>query len=159
MNVTAVDDPTVLTFTAVRRLHGERRQFLCRPNLTLADIDSTTLNGAKVIIASNFRRSEDQLVPASGTTADGIAFSYDATKGVLTLTGTATIAQYEAALRSVRYNNTSERPDTTPRTITITLGNVVALTVNGVNHYYEVVSSRSVGRRLLRPPAPAHSRA
>ena len=38
--------------------------------------------------------------------------------GVLTLTGTATVAQYQAALRSVQYDNTSDNPNTAARTVT-----------------------------------------
>ncbi len=40
------------------------------------------------------------------------------TGGTLTLTGTDTQAAYQAALRSVRYVNNSQNPDTTARTIT-----------------------------------------
>ena len=36
---------------------------------------------------------------------------------MLTLTGTATVAQYQAALRSVQYNNLSDDPNTATRTI------------------------------------------
>lgn len=141
VNVTAVDDPTVMTLTRDSATYIENDgSFYVDAGVTLTDVDSTTLNGAKVIIAGNFRSGQDQLVPAGGTNADGITFAYDASRGVLTLSGTATVAQYEAALRSVRYNNTSDNPDVSPRTITMTIGNVVALTIGGVNHYYEVVS-------------------
>src|SRR5262249_9160668 len=44
--------------------------------------------------------------------------SYNAATGVLTLTGTASFAAYQAALRSVTYRNTSHDPSTAPRTIT-----------------------------------------
>ena len=39
--------------------------------------------------------------------------------GSLTLAGSATLADYQAALRSVTYENTSDTPDTTPRTVTV----------------------------------------
>ena len=35
----------------------------------------------------------------------------------LTLTGADTVEAYEAALRSIRFNNTSDNPDATKRTI------------------------------------------
>ncbi|MET0333980.1 MAG: hypothetical protein ABW190_06890, partial [Rhizobacter sp.] len=141
INVTAVDDPTVMTLSASAATYVENNNsFYVDAGVTLVDVDSTTMNGARVVIGAGFRASEDQLRPPSGTNSDGITYSYDATKGVLTLSGTATIAQYQAALRAVQYNNTSENPDVTPRTITMTLGNVVALTIGGINHYYEVVS-------------------
>src|SRR5262249_54311320 len=48
---------------------------------------------------------------------NGITGSYDATTGVLTLAGSATVANYQAALRSVTYTDTSDAPNTSNRTI------------------------------------------
>src|SRR5690606_1791538 len=48
---------------------------------------------------------------------NGITGSYNAATGVLTLSGTATLAEYEAALRSVTFQNTSSGPIVAPRTI------------------------------------------
>jgi hypothetical protein len=74
------------------------------PNVTVSDRDSTTLASATITIASNLVAAEDRL---EYTPADGIAGSYDPATGILTLTGTATPAAYEAALRRVRYRNTN----------------------------------------------------
>lgn len=142
ITISAVDDPTVLTLSSSNANYVENNtNFYVDASLTLSDADSTTMNGAKVIVGAGFKSTEDQLSPASGTNADGITYSYDSAKGVLTLSGSATIAQYQAALRAVKYNNTSENPDITPRTITITLGNAVSLSIGGINHYYQVVSA------------------
>ena len=46
------------------------------------------------------------------TDQNGITGAYDAGTGVLTLTGAATRAQYEAALRSVTYGSTNDNPAT-----------------------------------------------
>ncbi|WP_164076122.1 hypothetical protein, partial [Stenotrophomonas maltophilia] len=49
--------------------------------------------------------------------------TYNGATGVLTLTSsgaTATLAQFQAVLRSVTYTDTSDTPDTSPRTITFT---------------------------------------
>src|SRR5207249_4228788 len=51
----------------------------------------------------------------------GITGSYDTATGVLTLTGTASVAAYEAALRTVTYSNTSANPSTAQRTVTFTV--------------------------------------
>ena len=48
---------------------------------------------------------------------NGIAGSWDAGAGVLTLTGAATLAHYQAALRSVSYANTSANPSGAARRI------------------------------------------
>jgi uncharacterized delta-60 repeat protein len=84
------------------------------PGLTLSDADSTQLTGATIAITGGFVAGQDLL---GYTTQSGITGSYDTGTGVLTLSGTATVAQYEAALRSVTYVNSSDAPSTTPRTV------------------------------------------
>ena len=51
------------------------------------------------------------------TNQNGISGSFDAPSGVLTLTGTASVANYQTARRTVTYVNTSEAPSTATRTI------------------------------------------
>ena len=71
-----------------------------------------------VAMTANFRSGEDLLV---FTNQNGIAGSFDDATGVLTLTGTASVANYQAALRSIAYQNTSEDPATPPRTVSVTV--------------------------------------
>jgi hypothetical protein len=82
--------------------------------LTVTDADSANLSGASVSITSNFHTGEDVL---GFVDQNGIAGSYDPGTGVLTLSGTSSVANYEAALRSVSYFNSSENPSGTVRTI------------------------------------------
>ena len=51
----------------------------------------------------------------------GITGSFDTSTGVLTLTGTASPAAYQAVLRSVTYFNTSTNPSTKTRTVTFSV--------------------------------------
>ncbi|MCW5692908.1 MAG: FecR domain-containing protein [Pseudolabrys sp.] len=104
-------------------------------SLSLSDVDSTTLTGATVKIAANFASGEDVL---SFTSHGGITGSYDAQTGILTLSGVATLADYQAVLRSVTYANTSDDPSDAPRTIAFQVNdgsaqhsasNVVSVTV------------------------------
>ncbi len=84
-------------------------------SLTVSDIDDTTLAGATVRIASGFASGEDALV---FTNQNGITGSYDAATGVLALAGTASLADYQAALRSVTYaDSNATSPSTVTRTI------------------------------------------
>jgi len=85
------------------------------PGLTLSDADSTLMNSAKVSITGNFAGAEDQL---TFTPVGGITGSYSSVDGVLTLSGTATVADYQTVLQSVKYRNTSDNPSTLARTIT-----------------------------------------
>ncbi|HEX8120637.1 MAG TPA: tandem-95 repeat protein, partial [Solirubrobacteraceae bacterium] len=80
--------------------------------LTVSDPDNANLVGATVRVLGGFRAG-DQLV-FSGQ--NGITGSYDSGTGVLTLTGTATKANYQTALRSVQFDSTSQDPGTS-RTI------------------------------------------
>ena len=82
--------------------------------LTLSDVDSTTLSGATVKIAGHFHAGEDVL---SFTAQGGITGTYDPQTGVLTLTGQASVADYQAVLRSVTYSNSSDNPSEDARTI------------------------------------------
>ncbi len=82
--------------------------------LALADVDNASLSSAVIQITGNYVNGEDLL---SFAHQNGISGSWDANTGRLTLTGTASIAQYEAALRSVRYTNLSDEPNTTTRTV------------------------------------------
>ncbi len=83
-------------------------------NLSLGDVDDTHIEGATITISSGFSNGEDVL---SFTNTANISGSYNSATGVLTLNGSDTLANYEAALESIRYNNTSENPGTHSRTI------------------------------------------
>lgn len=82
--------------------------------LTVTDSDNANLAGATVSITANFAAAQDTL---AFTNANGITGSYVAGTGVLTLTGSATLANYQAALRSVTYVNNSENPSAAARTM------------------------------------------
>ena len=142
VTVASVDDPSVLTLSTASKTYDENdNSYYVDSSLTLTDVDSTSINGARVVISNNFKTSEDRLYPSSGTDISGkINYSFSSTTGILTLSGTATIAEYQAALRAVKYQNLSDNPDTSARSISITIGNAVALTINGTTHYYEYVS-------------------
>ena len=85
--------------------------------LILTDADSATLNSATVRITGNYSSTQDLL---SFTNQSGINGTWDSATGTLTLSGSASVANYEAALRSVTYSNNSNAPSTSNRTISIT---------------------------------------
>ncbi len=87
--------------------------------LTVADSDSANLTGATVSIASGFVAGDTLGFTASA----GITGSYNGTTHVLTLSGTASVAAYQAALRSVTFASSSDDPTNggnTSRTIAFT---------------------------------------
>src|SRR5205814_8649947 len=82
---------------------------------------------------SNFASGQDVL---GFTTQNGITGSYAAGTGILTLTGSATVAQYQAALRSVTYSNSSDNPSGATRTISYQVDDGQA-----ANHASNIVTS------------------
>ena len=103
------------------------------PALTIAGDES--IAGARVVFASGFVSGQDVL---GFTNQGGITGSWSASTGVLTLSGTATAAAYQAALRTVTYTNTSATPNTADRVITFSLGpGGLPLALNG--HFYEFI--------------------
>ena len=89
--------------------------------VTVADVDNATLASATVQITGGLQSAQDVLLfTNNGTTMGNIAGSYTAGTGVLALTSsgaTATLAQWQAALQSVSYDDTAASPNTANRTI------------------------------------------
>ena len=86
------------------------------PLLSVSDSDSATLAGAAVRLIG-YTAGEDLL---AFTDQNGITGSWDSTNGILTLTGTASPATYQAALQSITYTNPSFDPSTSARTAEFT---------------------------------------
>ncbi|WP_299752288.1 tandem-95 repeat protein [uncultured Tateyamaria sp.] len=83
------------------------------PGLVVMDVNSADLAGATITV-TDYVAGQDVL---SFVDQGGITGAWDAAAGTLTLTGVATLAAYETALRSVAYANTSDDPTGTARTI------------------------------------------
>lgn len=82
--------------------------------LALADSDSTTIASATVKISSGYQSSEDVLSFANTANISG---SFNSATGILTLTGSDSLANYQAALRLVKYQDTSSTPSIVTRTV------------------------------------------
>jgi hypothetical protein len=108
--------PTVTTSAGTVTFAENAAALVVDPGVTVADPDSTDLILARVRIDTGFQSGADVL---AATLPAGIAGFYDATTGTLTLSGLATLATYQTALRSVTYRNTSDNPSTTARSISL----------------------------------------
>jgi hypothetical protein len=82
--------------------------------LALSDSDDTDLTGATVSVGTGFQANTDYLTVngSTGDTINGITFSYNAATGVLTFSGTASIADYQSLLQQVGFESTSDAPGT-----------------------------------------------
>jgi parallel beta-helix repeat protein/predicted outer membrane repeat protein len=108
------------------------------PGLTVTDPDDTELEAARVTL-TGFVAGQDVLsIDTSGTT---IVASFNPGTGVLDLTGTALLADYQQVLRTVSYFNSSDDPSTVARTAVFEVNdgggfvNVgdIGITVNAIN--------------------------
>jgi len=107
VNVTAVDNAPVLggPGTTVSYTQGGAATVI-DSGLTASDVDNQNLASATVAISSGFFAG-DQL---NFTNQNGITGSYNAATGVLSLSGSSSVANYQAALDSVTYSSTSGNP-------------------------------------------------
>ena len=126
VTVTAENDPPVVATSGGSSAFTEDAgDVLVDAGLTISDLDSATLASATVAITGNFASAEDMLVFANdGSTMGNISASYNAATGVLALASagaTATLAQWQAALRSVAYGNGSDTPSTSTRTVSFSV--------------------------------------
>jgi hypothetical protein len=124
-------DPPVLTASGGTTAHTENVAVAVDSGITLTDTDNATMASGTVTIGTGYTAGQDVL---AFTNQNGITGSYSAP--TLTLTGSATTANWQSALRSITYNNTSDAPNTGNRTINFavndgTLGsNTAAKTVS-----------------------------
>ncbi|BDI17424.1 hypothetical protein ANSO36C_32260 [Nostoc cf. commune SO-36] len=149
INITAVNDAPVAAATNSVLLYTENTTTAIDSGITVSDVDSPTLTSATVSITSGFISAQDTLAFA---TQNGITGSYDSSTGVLTLNGSATVANYQTALRSVTYTNSSDNPSLTPRTVSFLVNDGTAnstavthdINITGVNDAPVAAATNSV---------------
>ncbi|QNJ13758.1 putative cadherin domain-containing protein [Synechococcus sp. A18-46.1] len=115
ISVAAVNDAPVISGASATLAFSEGNgATIIDSSLTITDADDTNIESATVSISSGFQSAEDVLAFLDTSSISG---SWNASTGVLTLTGSGTLANYKAALESVTYNNTSDTPNTSNRII------------------------------------------
>ncbi|MEH1966423.1 beta strand repeat-containing protein [Nostoc sp.] len=123
INITAVNDAPVATATNSALAYTEKTTIAIDSGITVSDLDSANLSSATVSISSGFVSAQDTL---AFTNQNGITGSYNSSTGILTLTGSSTLANYQTALRSITYTNSSDNPTTTPRTVSFVVNDGTA---------------------------------
>ena len=94
------------------RAHGERAGRASTPASRSPTPTSANMASGTVTVGSGYTAGQDVL---AFTNQNGISGSWSAP--TMTLTGSATKAQWQTALQSVTYNNTSDTPNAGNRTI------------------------------------------
>ncbi|WP_218510280.1 DUF4347 domain-containing protein [Variovorax sp. dw_308] len=80
------------------------------------DNDSTSIASLRAIVSNG---QAGDVLAVSGALPAGITASYNASTFTLTLSGAATLKDYQTALRAIRYSSTSENPSTVDRSISV----------------------------------------
>lgn len=100
VRVTGQNDPPSVTAGAVSTINVlNLLTGIVDPTITISDPDDTQMEGARVSITSGGQPGD----VLHFTDQNGITGSFDGATGVLTLDGTASIADYETALESVLF--------------------------------------------------------
>ncbi|HWF81784.1 MAG TPA: Ig-like domain-containing protein, partial [Streptosporangiaceae bacterium] len=159
--INGVNDPPVIANveSAALSYRAQDPGVQITSTLTISDDDDATMGGATVSITSGFSSANDLL---SFTNQNGITGSYNASTGVLTLTGNASIANYETALRSVKFFTGDNSVSPASRTVSFAVTDSVGATSTGtaqrvinvaeanqpptaVNHSYTAVGNTPLG--------------
>jgi hypothetical protein len=88
--------------------------------ITLTSVTSPTLFSATVKISGNYNPTEDSLGFSPSLLTGNIVGSFNRSTGTLTLTsagGTATVQQFQNALREIQYGNSSQTPTLETRSV------------------------------------------
>ncbi len=137
VTITGVNDKPVLANVETTPLSYQAQSppVAITSTLTISDDDDSTIGGATVSITAGFLSSADVL---SFTNQNGITGSYDSSTGVLTLSGNASIADYQTALRSVEFSTSDNSTSPAARTVSFTVTDSVGATSNTVSRTIDV---------------------
>ncbi|TVU53511.1 MAG: DUF4347 domain-containing protein, partial [Arthrospira sp. PLM2.Bin9] len=99
---------------------GSSAVAIASSNVGITDPDSTQMSGATIVLTNRPDGDSIESLSVDGTLPGGItASAYDPATGTITLTGPASLADYQQAISQIQYNNTSNNPDTAPRIVEV----------------------------------------
>ncbi len=129
INVTPVNDVPVLDLSTVAAGTGYANLFtengpaiaVTHSTVLVSDPDDFNIESALVVLTN--AQAGDVLLFASSLPGGINAVIDTGVSGIvtITLTGSATLADYQTSLAALRFENTSDTPSTTPRVIEITI--------------------------------------
>ena len=99
----------------------------------LSDVDSANLVSLTVTLTNRLDGAAEVL--SADTSGTGITANY--ANGVLSLSGSDSLAHYQQVLRTLTYDNSSENPTTTARVLTVVANDGVADSNLGHGHAHD----------------------
>ena len=125
ISVAAVNDAPAVVASVGTTAATEQIAVAVDSGLTVTDVDNVALSSGTVAITGNFQSGQDVLAFSNdGSTMGNIAGSYSSGTGVLSLSSSgasATVGQWQAALRAVTYAANSDTPVTSNRTVSFSV--------------------------------------
>lgn len=119
LSVVAVNDAPTLDLNGAAGGTGSAADYteqagpsILAADLIVADPDDTNIEGATLTISAGFQAGVDYLTVNGATSgiSGGISWNYGVQSGVLTLTGSATVAAYQTLLRKAGFESASDAP-------------------------------------------------
>jgi hypothetical protein len=117
ITVSDLDDLPVVTLGTSLTFNEGDAAAAIMPTATVSDADDANLTGAVIKLTASCTSPEDVIAFANTATITG---TFTPGTCTMTLAGTDTVANYQAALRAVTYRNTSDAPNTSSRTVSVT---------------------------------------
>src|SRR5437762_2536385 len=130
ISVTPVNDAAVLDLNGAGAGNDatasftEQTPLAIAPSATITDVDSANMASLTATLTArpDGNAVESLSLNAAATAAAaGLSVSYTASTGVLSITGSASRATYQTILEGIVYNNTSDTPTTTARTVNVVI--------------------------------------
>lgn len=126
-------------------------------DVTITDTDSTTIASATFTLRGNGQVPPNDILKINGTLPAGItASAYNATTGVLTLTGVASLAAYQTALRQVVFSTTDAFYNA-DRIISVTVNDGVHDSNTATSFVHVTSAFRGTGLTLTDDPVPLYA--
>ncbi|MBZ0125991.1 MAG: tandem-95 repeat protein, partial [Rhodocyclaceae bacterium] len=107
-------------------------------DIAIADPDSATITGATITIGGNLQPQD--FLTANALPAGITASAYNPATGVMTLSGSASLADYQAAIRAISFDTTSNNSG--QRTISVTVSDG-ALTSNAAEATVSILGTNN----------------
>ena len=102
---------------------------------------SGDVTGAKVYFGSDFVVGNDYL---TCTSVGNIYGSYNSSTGIMTVSGTDSIANYQTFLRNVRYYSSNATSGTKTIYMSVSQGSTSTYYYSGTGHFYEYVAATNI---------------
>lgn len=115
---TVVNAAPVISGLSVLSYHTGDPAVAIAPAAVIEDVDSATMSGAVIQFTSGYLNGVDLLAFTDTATLSG---TWDAASGILTLSGTDTVAAYQDALRHITYQTDDGSANAGLRTFSITV--------------------------------------